>query len=540
MPILPVQRSIGVARRKRAASPQPSAADVQIVSPAVGRDPGVTVPTIEAPAGAFESPLGAADELLPGLAVLEQEAIKQQSRKDVVDRSDKFNQYNHKADEKLRELNTQSDLSDENVLQEFGAYLEETKQELLAAHNGSEDSKARLTERLQDLQSVYVGKASGISVSIGHGKVLDTFDSVLNPLASSAAQDPSKRNIDQLFLDLDSHVDDMADAFTVNEKQALIETGREHISLSALDGLITGGRVDAAAALLEDSGVLGSLSPENQRNIRKRVDVIRFERDEFVIKINQAETARGRPFTPDERVQFVGALFGVSSSEELVEIGDPDSPTGSRFVPKSQAVGKPGRPRQPLSVVNVSVDTSEESFAKEFGKVNAIQFFERRKSAQDAVVSLQGNTEARKLLDSGVITGKGAEFITGFNNFLIERLGFNVSKDEVANTEAFLAAQAKQVAGIIKAFGAGTGLSDADREFAEKAAGGKITMTEQSIRRILAINDRASRNVITLFNKEAKEIDPELSPFPLGVELPEGLQDIQGQSLRFDAQGNPI
>lgn len=522
MPVLPVERSIGVARRKRAASPQPSSADVQIVSPAVSRDPGVTVPTIRVPEGAFDSPLSAAEELTPAFEELEQVAIREENRKEAVNLSENKIQYDQITDAELRRLNTEADLSNEDVLREYGEFLEEKKQEILNSHTGSADSFARLTIRLQDIQAVAIGRASGLSVKLGRQKVMDTFDNAITPLATSAATDPSKANIDQLFLDLDSHVDDMAGAFTVSEERALIETGREHISLSALDGLITSGRVEQAEILLADPGVLNSLSPEFQRSVRKRIQTIKFERDEFVRKINQAEAARGRPFTPDERVQFVGALYGVNSSEELVEIGDPDSPTGSRFVPESQAVGKPGRPRQPLSVVNVSVDTSEESFAKEFGKVNAKQFFERRKSAQDAVVSLQGNTEARKLLDSGVITGKGAEFITGFNNFLIERLGFDVGKDEVANTEAFLAAQAKQVAGIIKAFGAGTGLSDADREFAEKAAGGKITMTEQSIRRILAINDRASRNVIVLFNKDAKTIDSELSPFPLAVEIPEG------------------
>ena len=65
MPVLPVQRSTGVARRKRAGSIQPSAADVDIVSPT--RDPGITLPpAIQAPEGAFKSTIGiAAEELTP-------------------------------------------------------------------------------------------------------------------------------------------------------------------------------------------------------------------------------------------------------------------------------------------------------------------------------------------------------------------------------------------------------------------------------------------------------------------------------------------
>ena len=55
---------------------------------------------------------------------------------------------------------------------------------------------------------------------------------------------------------------------------------------------------------------------------------------------------------------------------------------------------------------------------------------------------------------------------------------------------------------IIKAFGAGTGLSDADREYALKAAAGDITMTEESLRRIIYLNEIASRTLILKHNDQ--------------------------------------
>jgi hypothetical protein len=166
-----------------------------------------------------------------------------------------------------------------------------------------------------------------------------------------------------------------------------------------------------------------------------------------------------------------------------------------------------------------NIDLGGSAFAKEFGKQNAQNFFERKQGATDAVASLKSTTQARQLLDSGVITGAGAEWIVSAGKAL-QRIGFNVSVDPIANTEAFAAVRAQEVGRIIKLFGAGTGLSDADREFAEKAAAGKVTMTEQSLRRILDINEKASRNIIELYNKDASMIDPELSPYPLTVESP--------------------
>jgi len=168
----------------------------------------------------------------------------------------------------------------------------------------------------------------------------------------------------------------------------------------------------------------------------------------------------------------------------------------------------------------VNVSTGENAFAKEFGKRNAETFFERRQGAIDAVASIKATQEARKLLDSGVITGAGAEWILATGKAL-QTIGFNVAEDPIANTEAFVATRAQEVGRIIKLFGAGTGLSDADREFATKAAAGKVTMNEKSIRRILDINEKASHNVVKLFNKDASQIDPKLSPYPLQVDLPD-------------------
>ena len=74
---------------------------------------------------------------------------------------------------------------------------------------------------------------------------------------------------------------------------------------------------------------------------------------------------------------------------------------------------------------------------------------------------------------------------------------------------------AQNVGKLIKQFGAGTGLSDADREYATKMAGGLITVDEKAIRKILDINDKAAQNVIRLHNKRAMGVKTNI---PLAVE----------------------
>ena len=164
--------------------------------------------------------------------------------------------------------------------------------------------------------------------------------------------------------------------------------------------------------------------------------------------------------------------------------------------------------------------TSE--FAKTLGKEQAKDFTKRQQNAVDAGRALQGVINAKRLLDEGVVTGTGADFVVSFGKGL-ERLGFNLG-DELDNSQAFLAAQASQVAQIIKQFGAGTGLSDADREYANKAAAGDISMSEDAIREIIRINETAYRNVVKDFNKSVDELEQREGgtgvPFELRVELP--------------------
>lgn len=146
------------------------------------------------------------------------------------------------------------------------------------------------------------------------------------------------------------------------------------------------------------------------------------------------------------------------------------------------------------------------------------------KDVQGAAAGLENLYEARKLLDAGMITGTGAEWMTNFGNFLNSRLGVEFDTDAVANTQAYSAMMGRQVGEVIKQFGSGTGLSDADRDYAEKIAGGKIGLNEKAIRKILDINERAYKNVITRFNEKAgqamKQEGADKLPFDLRVAIP--------------------
>lgn len=165
----------------------------------------------------------------------------------------------------------------------------------------------------------------------------------------------------------------------------------------------------------------------------------------------------------------------------------------------------------------VQLPPQEKAFESGLGAGQSKRILDNQVAAQDAAEILRTNQVGRDLLEAGAITGTGADFLVGLNNAL-KQVGVDFGyADAAANSQAYVATLGANVGRIIKQFGAGTGLSDADRDFAEKIAGGKIALTETALRRILDINDKASNRVIDLHNKNVAGIKTNI---PLTVEKP--------------------
>lgn len=162
-------------------------------------------------------------------------------------------------------------------------------------------------------------------------------------------------------------------------------------------------------------------------------------------------------------------------------------------------------------------DKQQNAFETGLGKGQSDRILANQVVAQDAAAILETNQVGRELLKSGAITGTGADFFVGFNNAL-KQAGIDFGyADAAANSQAYAAAMGANVGRIIKQFGAGTGLSDADRDYAAQMAGGKINLTEAALRKILDINDKAANRVIDLHNKNVKDVKTNI---PLTVDKP--------------------
>jgi len=250
--------------------------------------------------------------------------------------------------------------------------------------------------------------------------------------------------------------------------------------------------------------------------------------EQYKALLNQRNTA----FAPIDASKYTPAslkAFNLSGDQsDLIAVTKPEKTIGTvspadftaASVAKFNTTGNyadlVAAPPKPGTVVNID-QKQQGSFAAGLGTGQSKRILESQAGAQDAADILATNEVGRSLLKSGAITGAGADFFVGLNKALKQGgIDFGYA-DAAANSQAYGAAMAANTGKLIKQFGAGTAISDADREYATKAAAGQITMDEAAIRKVLDINDRAARNVIQRHNKLVKGVQTNL---PLEVEIP--------------------
>lgn len=263
---------------------------------------------------------------------------------------------------------------------------------------------------------------------------------------------------------------------------------------------------DLADQLDAKLSTIPNLHPEVQKRAEAQIANIRARADRM-LKIEEAnQQAPKMEFMP------VGDINGIPHEQQM------------QWDRKTQTWNRVGQPRpifsnQPLA--NVTVNTGE-SFWKEFGRGQADFINKQQSLAQDNATTITTIHNMRTALDKGSITGIGADAALNFGRAL-SKAGFTAAQDPVANTQAYAAEAGNLVGQVIKQFGSGTGLSDADRQYATKIAAGDISLDEKAMRRLLDIREKAARVIIQRYNKRAQQITRKAGdnlPVDIGVEEP--------------------
>ena len=130
-------------------------------------------------------------------------------------------------------------------------------------------------------------------------------------------------------------------------------------------------------------------------------------------------------------------------------------------------------------------------------------FFVANEKALTAQKILGINANSRSLMEEGIITGAGANFLAGMASIGVQ-LGIVPQgvEDTLIATQTFMAERGKQVLALLGSgdVGSGTGISDNDVKFMKEVAGQQITLNKETLARIMRIEERAARNAIATSN----------------------------------------
>jgi len=189
-----------------------------------------------------------------------------------------------------------------------------------------------------------------------------------------------------------------------------------------------------------------------------------------------------------------------------------DIPDANRTAVQNQELEMLGQ-RLRGSGTNVNVNTERTMFG-ELGQLSAKRLDDLTTAARNVAPIMALRAErVNQLIDSGAITGTGANFFSSLANALTTA-GI-IPPDAAANTQmlgAELAGTALQASQLLKG-----PTSDRDIQFLREASAGNITFNEQTIRRIARLNaDLAERAV--------KEYNDIVTPLQARANIPEELK----------------
>ena len=131
-------------------------------------------------------------------------------------------------------------------------------------------------------------------------------------------------------------------------------------------------------------------------------------------------------------------------------------------------------------------------------------------AANKAVTSIESIDTSLENLDN-MYTGYGATFRMDVAR-AARVAGIDISDaDQIENTEEYASLAGARVADYITNLGAGTGLSDADREFAQKVVAGQIEMSPETMRRLLTTIRKQNVRTINQYNTLRSTVEDKLT-----------------------------
>lgn len=192
----------------------------------------------------------------------------------------------------------------------------------------------------------------------------------------------------------------------------------------------------------------------------------------------------------------------------------------------------------------INVDTTLKAgnaFGVELSKKRAEILAKSYDNALAATKAIESIGSAGQDLEAGIKSGAAAPVSLAMAKWG-KALGMQGVTPEIANTESFRANMARETMQLVKNLGSGTAISNTDREFAEKASGGDITLDDRAMLRLMNIAKAASGNVMVEHNRLLDASKDATGALPQDLEvlrLPDPLGEVSDKPIPGQVYRDP-
>lgn len=265
--------SVGTGGARRPAR-LPDAGDVP--AQAVANDPGVRIPDLN---GAGLSSLGAGitefgeglQERDDRLAAADERINK---RRESVERIRSGREFHDFGNQLFTEFESSRDFSRQEDAEEFGTMLNAKAAEIVAAHQGSEESRLRLMERLGPILEKLTDRAGVASVKAQDALVGREFDEITNGLAARVrlGEDPRVLISEGMtFLEAEK------DALRPGQETTFVRNLTARVWGAKIDDFMAKGALEDAEEMLRVPEVRAAVGQEVQKRTFDRIAKVRTE-----------------------------------------------------------------------------------------------------------------------------------------------------------------------------------------------------------------------------------------------------------------------
>lgn len=247
-----------------------------------------------------------------------QQAIaRKESRRDAVAETKAEQEYMNYLNDEVNKIQLEQDITSPSVLTDYGVNARAKLDQILSLHEGTDDSGARLTARLEQLFGSSSRTLASASNALGKKLVADGLQVSFTGVAEDVML---TGDVDGGMTDIDLVIESKVGGMTPLEETAQRAAGRSAVIAAGFERAMNDGDFDRAQSIIDMEGAAEDMGLDGHRALRRTLTVERrkaeVEDNKFATEVAGIEEVLGRELTPAELAKKAGIAAPAGSPKQ--------------------------------------------------------------------------------------------------------------------------------------------------------------------------------------------------------------------------------